>query len=310
MKIKQIAVGLLTYIPFFKSYAWKSTGGSNDARYCYSVWMRHIVSAYNNSLCTSYPKTVAELGPGDSLGIGLAALVTGVDRYYAFDVVDYTSIENNLSVFEEIVQLFKSRAPIPDDKEFPRVKPYLDSYEFPNHVFSGTMIQDMTSDKRIEQIRQCILGNSNSDLIIYKAPWYAKEVTVQVDMIYSQAVLEHIDELDVTYTAMFDWLKDDGFMSHQIDFKSHGLAKEWNGHWAYSAFIWKILRGQRLYLINREPLSTHKQLLKKYKFNIKNIDKITSKSAYRIKDLSKTFHTITEEDLVTSGAFIQATKGV
>ena len=33
------------------------------------------------------PKMVAELGPGDFLGVGLAALVSGVESYHAFDVV-------------------------------------------------------------------------------------------------------------------------------------------------------------------------------------------------------------------------------
>ena len=38
-----------------------------------------------------------------------------------------------------------------------------------------------------------------------------------VDMIYSQAVLEHVDELPGVYGAMRRWLQANGVMSHQID---------------------------------------------------------------------------------------------
>ncbi|RJP62040.1 MAG: hypothetical protein C4541_00460 [Candidatus Auribacter fodinae] len=57
-------------------------------------------------------------------------------------------------------------------------------------------------------------------------------------MIFSQAVLEHIDNLPEAYESMRLWLKPDGFMSHQIDFKCHGTAEEWNRHWAYSQSEW------------------------------------------------------------------------
>src|SRR5215813_2064256 len=61
-------------------------GGAQSARYCYSVWLRHLLHASANRLNVD-PVHVAELGPGLSLGIGLAAILSGVERYYAFDVV-------------------------------------------------------------------------------------------------------------------------------------------------------------------------------------------------------------------------------
>src|SRR5689334_17334685 len=52
------------------------TKGTDQARYCYSVWLRHLSLAAANGLDTD-PKSVAELGPGDSIGIGIAAVLTG-----------------------------------------------------------------------------------------------------------------------------------------------------------------------------------------------------------------------------------------
>ena len=50
-----------------------------------------------------------------SLGIGLAALLSGVERYIALDVIQYASDAQNLRIFEGLIALFKDRAPIPDE---------------------------------------------------------------------------------------------------------------------------------------------------------------------------------------------------
>src|SRR5476651_1324393 len=78
------------------------TGGSDSARYCYSVWMRHLVSAREKGLNTN-PEAVAELGPGDSLGICLAALLSGSARCFAFDVVAHANPVRNLAIFDGLV---------------------------------------------------------------------------------------------------------------------------------------------------------------------------------------------------------------
>ena len=60
---------------------------------------------------------VAELGPGDSLGIGFSALISGADKYFAFDVVEHANASRNFEIFDELVSLFKNKEDIPDDKE-------------------------------------------------------------------------------------------------------------------------------------------------------------------------------------------------
>ena len=44
-------------------------GGAQSARYCYSVWLRHLIHAWKNGL-PFRPNRVAELGPGFSIGVG------------------------------------------------------------------------------------------------------------------------------------------------------------------------------------------------------------------------------------------------
>ena len=154
-KLFNIAYGLATFAPGANHFLSKGTGGTDSARYCYSVWLRHLVMAKNNGL-NPYPKIVAELGPGDSLGIGLTALISGCDKYFAFDVVEHGNTERNARIFDEIVSLLKDRAAIPGEDEFPNVKPYLDHYDFPADIFGEKRLQLALETSRLKKIRNAI----------------------------------------------------------------------------------------------------------------------------------------------------------
>src|SRR5262249_45287584 len=97
--LRPILAGLATYVPGVYHLRPKRTGGTSSAEYCYGVWIKHLTLARHHGLAR-IPHTIAELGPGDSLGVGLAALLSGVDRYYSFDVVRYSEAERNLQIFE------------------------------------------------------------------------------------------------------------------------------------------------------------------------------------------------------------------
>lgn len=312
MTIRYIMGGLSTFIPQFNHYLANGTGGTDTARYCYSVWLRHLVMAKKNGL-NCFPKVIAELGPGDSLGIGLAALVSGCDKYYAFDVVEHATIERNLKIFDEIINLFREKVDIPSDEEFPKIKPALESYVFPREILNDNRLIYALDNSRLEKIRDSLRNPKKIDSIVeYKVPWLDPYVIHKetVDMIYSQAVLEHVDDLINTYKAMYVWLKPDGYISHQIDFKCHGTASEWNGHWKYSELIWKLIRGKRPYFINREPFSKHLSMMKDHGFETVFEKRHKSLSTLRISDLSSDYRSISIDDLVTSSAFVQAVKKI
>lgn len=303
--------GLTSYLPGFDAPIFTKTGGTNSARYCYSVWLRHLVMAKENGAFTEMPKIVAELGPGDSLGMGLCALLSGAEQYYAFDVVKYADSAKNLAIFEELVILFKNKASVPDDKEFPLVKPYLDEYIFPAKTLTDELLQSALTDERLDAIRRSIRNpEEKNSVIIYQVPWNDSSVIQKnsVDMIFSQATLEHVDDIENTYKTMYAWLKPDGLMSHQIDLKCHGTASEWNGHWAYSDFQWKVIRGKRPWLLNRLACSQQLALAEKNGFKIIVVKKITTSSKIKKMSLDNKFTNISDEDLETSGVFFIAKK--
>jgi predicted SAM-dependent methyltransferase len=313
MALKPLILGVATFIPgmsYLRELRTKGTGGTISADYCYSVWLRHLVHAQQNGL-SKVPEIVAELGPGDSIGVGLAALLSGSEKYFAFDVVSYSDLQRNLNIFDELISLFRSRAAIPGAEKFPKIKPNLDCYDFPASILTDELLEESLAESRIKRIRDSLENASSKDsLIQYKAPWFESGTleTESVDMVFSQAVLEHVDQLESSYSAMHSWLKPQGMMSHQIDFKCHGTADEWNGHWTYSDFAWRLIRGTRAYLLNREPYSTHKRLLKEIGFNVVGEQTVMTASALKRNQLAERFKKLSDEDLSTSDAFIQLIK--
>lgn len=304
MKIAALARGLATFVPGVATLHRRvtHTGGTDSARYCYTVWLRHLVMSYQHGLCTQLPLRVAELGPGDSIGIGLAALLCGADRYYGLDALPLANLRRNLSVFDELVDLFRARPPIPGDAEFPNVRPKLRSYDFPDALISRV------DERRIERIRRSVEDPAGADSMIrYVAPWWNPQVIDHggVNMIFSQAVLEHVDDLKTAYSAMRAWLDPGGWLSHQVDFRCHSTAREWNGHWTYGDLTWRMLRGRRAFLINREPHSTHIRLLREAGFTVV-CDELVSGPTVDRRKLAPRFAQMSDVDLTTSGAFIQA----
>ena len=272
--IRPYLAGLATYIPGLYPLLRGTTGGTVSAAYCYGVWIKHLATGWQHGL-TRIPETVAELGPGDSLGVGLAALLSGANHYYGFDVVRYAETERNLRIFEELVRLFRRRAPTPDKDGFPPIEPFLDDGLFPSAALPEAHLARTLSEERVAAIREALLHTGQvrpgSPITIqYAAPWNQLQGRDEqsVEMIFSQSVLEHVDDLDDAYRTMYRWLKPGGFMSHQIDFSCHNLAAQWNGNWGYAPWAWSVIRGKRAYLLNRQPHSIHVDLLQKSGFTV------------------------------------------
>src|SRR5262245_18821108 len=131
----------------------EATQGTKSAAYCYSVWLRHLVMASSQGLDAN-PAAVAELGPGDSFGTGLAALLCGAERYTALDAAQYANPVANARVFEKLVELFRARAPIAGGGEYAEVKPQLDDYAFPHWLLDAARIERALEPGRLDRIRR------------------------------------------------------------------------------------------------------------------------------------------------------------
>jgi SAM-dependent methyltransferase len=237
-------------------------------------------------------------------------MLCGANRYYALDVVPFASLEGNLKVFDDLVELFRTRAPTRAEG-FPDFRQYLDDTLFPGHILTEELLAASLTDERIRAIRQA-LQNPGTEVdgicIDYMVPWSDEAVVREgsVDLVLSHSVLEHVVDLETAYRAIRRWLGPGGLMSHQIDLTAHGLSPQWNGYRAFPEIIWKAMMGRRDFLINRAPYSVHRNLVTQNGFEV-----LCDLQSYRpggIKrdQLSAYWRDITDDDLNCSGTFIQA----
>src|SRR5262245_46029221 len=227
VRARSLIVGIATYIPGLRSLTGRKTGGTVSARYCYAVWLRHLSFLHRHGLPTTF-ETVAELGPGDSLGVGLAALLSGAGRYIALDAARYADGARNLQILEELIALFRNRAPIPDHLEFPLLQPSLDSYTFPADLLTSTRLGAALIPARLDMIRAAVVnaGTSLHDRgpVYYIAPWEPGLVeNGTVDLVLSQTVLEFTQDLAGIYAETLRRLKTGGIMMHEIALISVGM---------------------------------------------------------------------------------------
>jgi hypothetical protein len=311
MRLGPVARGLLTFVPALNDMLLaKSSGHTGSAQYCYGVWLKHFTLLHANGM-SAVPQTLAELGPGESLGVGLCALLSGSSHYVGLDVVAHSNSSQNVRLLPELVELFRARRPNPD-KGWPDFKPWLDARGFPSHILTEPLLDRTTSVEHVDAIRAALTAPSltNPVSIEYKAPWTDPRVIDKnsVDAIVSQSTLEHVVDLAGTYEALYRWLKPGGWMSHQIDLKSHGLTRSWNGYRSTSERLWKIAVGRRPFMINRHPASVHLRMLQAAGFRLITQQKFMRDDGIRRADLAPRWQDLSDDDLNCSGLYVIARK--
>src|SRR5436305_500844 len=110
MDARLLLGGIKSYLPL-PGAGYKGTGGTVTGAYCYAVWLRHLTLIARYLGGAAVPRgTVVELGPGDSIGLGLAAILSGSETYVGLDVLEHASNETNLRVLDELVAIIRAMA--------------------------------------------------------------------------------------------------------------------------------------------------------------------------------------------------------
>jgi len=315
MRLRLMIGGAKSYIPLPWSY--RGTGGTTSAEYCYAVWLRHLVLVHQSGLSTN-PPTLVELGPGDSIGVGLMALLTGTQNYRALDVLPHANADRNLAILESLVPMLRSRAPIPDHEAVPHLYPRLEDYAFPGEVLTEARLRHGLSDENVADVRRATesLGEppAPGQRAQYICPWTDLSVVEPgtADMIFSHAVFQEIDDLPAAFRAMHLWLKPGGVMSHHADFTSYFTSADkttpWNEHWTYPAWQWRLIRGRRPCYINGQPLSTYLRLFEQFGFTVLKVTPMIGHGGVTRAQLAKRYGHVTDKDLATQAAHIVAVK--
>jgi hypothetical protein len=57
-------------------------------------------------------KKVADIGPGDSLVVGISTLLTGSIQYFCFDEIEHTNSHTNILMTKAVVKMFSNKMEI------------------------------------------------------------------------------------------------------------------------------------------------------------------------------------------------------
>lgn len=308
MRARPVIAGVATFVPgLYERFGGTRTGGTDVAAYCYGVWLKHLTLWWAHGI-RRIPESLVELGPGDSLGIGLSGLLSGVQQYTAVDVVKAANTERTLAIFDELVALFRRRASRPT-RGWPDFDAHLDENLFPGHILTEAHLETCLADDRLAAIRRSIQEESGDGPVRYVTPWGIDAVPeASVDCVLSHSVLEHVTDHEMVYRAMAHWLDPHGWVSHQIDFSSHGLGKQWNSHWACSDATWTLIQGRRPYLLNRLPSSVHERALSEQGFDILVFERNRYEDGIGRARLARRFRDMPDEDFTCRSAYVLARK--
>jgi len=285
-KTPHIVKGTLTHVPLLRE--WRSRRarslGTDSAEYCYRVWVRHLCSLSEHGFRVQGAH-VGELGPGDSIATGLAALLSGGGRYTGLDAVTYATAIDLETMLDDIAEMIISRKPVPHISRFP------------DEAIDWEGLAANRDDLRAG-IRA---GINNCQRLRYQTPWTSPNVVERgsLDLVLSESVLQCIDDLDATYQAMFYWLRPGGFASHGISVNAGPLSPHWNGHWAYSDREWRLVRGRRPFLLNRLPASAHIQCAESAGFQVLAVHRAYYPGGLATASLAPRFRALNQEDLRT-----------
>ncbi|TXH37761.1 MAG: hypothetical protein E6Q92_10305 [Burkholderiaceae bacterium] len=257
---RTILTGALSFVPgvmpLYRRFVFRPH--SAPAETSYGIWLKHLSAAHASGL-VGVPASVVELGPGLSLGAGMAALICGVERYVALDVLPFAQMEEVLPTFDRLVELFKARAAL-NPQGFPYYPGALDTSGWPS-ILPHEHLEPLLRERRIAELRkevEAFVGGGSSKRIAYQAPWGMDAATARsADFVFSHTVLQHVRSVPEVWGQIAEMLRPGGISTHQIHFYNHGTSPVWNGHWAYPEWLWRLALGRKEFLINREPISSH-----------------------------------------------------
>jgi SAM-dependent methyltransferase len=162
-------------------------GEMQDPDYVFRVFNHHLACS---GLSGRSALTGLEMGPGDSVGSAVIAKAMGFSAFYLVDAGDHAN--RNVEIYKAISRICAQKGFVAPDVE------------------RATGFDDI--------LTACGASYATNGLRSYQ-----NIPTASVDLIFSQAVLEHVrrGEFAQIATEMRRILKPDGIASHQVDLSDH-----------------------------------------------------------------------------------------
>jgi SAM-dependent methyltransferase len=223
-------------------------------------------------------KTLLEYGPGDLPGVALLMLAYGAAKVWCVDRFPLVRLsEKNILVLRDLLDR------LPDEQR----------------LRAGACFKvqnDPASGFKAERIEYLVRASGLSGL--------AKAA----DLVYSRAVLEHVNDLAATYTDMHRALKPQGISIHLVDLKSHGLHRANPLDFlTWPAWLWNLMYGFKG-VPNRWRKIHHLQAADTAGLKISTVEVTTQASPSDVSQvrpfLSKSFRRLDDTELAALGFWL------
>jgi SAM-dependent methyltransferase len=282
-----------------KRYFWNKADG---ATYSYNLWIKHLTLLQHWGM--AFPAAVAEIGPGDTLGLGVAAVLSGVKVYHGYDVKPYADTQRSVVLVDELARMLRTREPC-RPKGFPEFERLLPADHFPHDILTDERLRGSLTDERIRDVRRSIEGEG--DLIRYRAPWASTGFERSAcDLVLSHSVLEYVDDLDSFMRAVHDLLKPGGWTSHQIDLSSLRITRAWNGHLAYPEWLWRVVVGMRSHRPNRKLPADYLRAMRNAGLEVVEFTQLRRDGGLRRESMAEPFRSAPAEEVDCIAIFVVA----
>ena len=313
-KVVALTKGTATRVPLlYRMFGQKHMNlAEATADYSYEVWIRHLAKLHETAGC-GVPEVIAELGPGDTLGTGVAALLSGATRYIGIDMLPFARTGPTMEVANGLEPLFAIRRPC-QGEGVPEFRHLLDANGFLSCVLTDDLLSRTLHPSRVmailEDVSAVVRGVvPKNGFVTYVAPFTEEAIPpASVDFLLSHAVLEHVPDLGAIMRMAYKWLKPGALMSHQFDLRSHGITRAWDGHRAFGKRAWSLAVGARPFLINRLSFADIINTIECSGFRILLALRHYCEPTLSRSQLAEVWRQQSDEELSSDGGFIQAQK--
>lgn len=256
-------------------------GASDIARYfrdCVDAYFERLQIAPADVAAFLKGKTLMEYGPGDLPGVAALMVARGARKVYCVDRFPLVNLSaKNTRVLTDLIDGCRGA-------ERDRLVGSLANPEDPSAGFAPERIEYLVRPSGISGLRSA------------------------VDMVFSRAVLEHVDNLEATFSDMVAALRPGGVAIHQVDLRSHGLHKTNPLDFlAWSPALWRWMYSQKG-VPNRWRIDKYRAILEALPVELLALDPTKCASPEHLAEvrdmLAAPFRGVNDQDLSWLGFWL------
>jgi SAM-dependent methyltransferase len=216
-------------------------------------------------------KRLLEYGPGDVPGVALLMLAHGAERVWCVDRFPLASLSaKNVAVLERLISLLPLEAQQRAAQCFVR----------PGEPASGF---------------------AADGLEYLVKPSGLSGLSEAVDLVFSRAVLEHVNDLHATFRDMRQALRSGGVAIHEVDLKSHGLhRRNILDFLTWPELLWKLMYSGKG-VPNRWRVDRYREVLAGSGLRVVLLERREQTSPEVVREvrpfLAQSFQQVSDEDL-------------